>query len=95
VSREPKKPKGHGVHSADVRLTFIAKGGNRYDLARISKNRATFRNFVTLNPCDGEIVMTIDGEEERWNVRLPDGVTAGERFSRIEDIGAGATRISR
>ena len=37
-------------------------------------------------PAEGEIALSIDGRERRWNVHLPDGVVAGEPKSRIRPV---------
>ena len=39
-------------------------------------------------PADAEIAMWIDGREDRWRVRLADGIRAGERKTAISPCSA-------
>jgi hypothetical protein len=34
-------------------------------------------------PANAEIALSIDGDESRWTVHLPDGLVAGRRRTRI------------
>lgn len=34
-------------------------------------------------PAEGEIILTIDGDEDRWRVRLPEGLRPGPHRIRI------------
>jgi hypothetical protein len=36
-------------------------------------------------PTDAEISLTVDGQEERWRVRLPQGLRANERVVPISN----------
>jgi hypothetical protein len=39
---------------------------------------------IDLQPCDGKIIMTVDGEERQWNVRLMNGATPLDSTIRFE-----------
>ncbi len=61
-------------YSAEVRLWLEARG-EVFPLAQIGPGHVVFRQGVELEPCDGEVVMTIDGRERRWMVTIAEPVT--------------------
>ncbi|HVS40180.1 MAG TPA: hypothetical protein VMS17_31770 [Gemmataceae bacterium] len=65
-------------HSADVRIHLHVNG---YALAvsQLGPQFLVLRNPVDHPPCDAEIAMSIDGQESRWAVHLPNGVQVGRR----------------
>ena len=62
-------------HSADVRIQLILHGSS-IPVAQLGPD------FLLLDaPCDhppgpASIVLRVDQTEDRWNVRLPDGISA-------------------
>jgi len=59
--------------SSDVRLSLVA-AGQIFALSQIWPGHITLRQPAHLPVCDGEVVMDVDGREQRWQVRLVDGV---------------------
>lgn len=57
-------------------------GANSYELGQVGPDFLIFRDPTALTPCEGEVVMTIDGREHRWSVSLPEGRTADSRISK-------------
>jgi hypothetical protein len=55
--------------SAKVDLKLIVEGRT----FQLGPDRLIFRKARSLPPCEGEIVMTIDNQEQRWKVVLPNG----------------------
>jgi hypothetical protein len=60
-------------YSADVRL-YLVVGERSWRLSAIGPDHFVPREPIELQPCQGEIVMTVDREERRWDVVLIDGV---------------------
>jgi hypothetical protein len=61
-------------YSADVRLRLEAEG-RTWPLAKMGKNHVVAACPIELPPCDAVVILTVDGAERRWNVRLIDGAT--------------------
>jgi hypothetical protein len=61
-------------YSADVRLQPEAQG-QVWPLAKIGRDRIVPSEAIELPPCDAVVVMTVDGSERRWSVRLVDGAS--------------------
>ena len=57
--------------------------GHVLPIAQLGPDFLILKNPVDHPPADAEIEMSIDGHERRWAVRLVDGLTAGQRESRI------------
>ena len=64
-------------YSSDVRL-WLTVADQMYPLAQIWHDHIIFRNAVELPPCEGEVLMTVDGRPRRWRVRLEDGAVPFE-----------------
>jgi hypothetical protein len=69
-------------HSADVRIHLLVNG-SVLSVAQLGPRFIILRNPVDHPPCDAEIVMSIDGEESRWGVYLPDGLSVVGGRTRI------------
>ena len=69
--------------SATVDLKLIV-GDHTYDLGQVGPELVIFRNPVSLPPCDAVLVMTIDGHEQRSNIRLLDGASPDIRITRTK-----------
>jgi len=61
-------------YSAEVRLQMEAQG-RIWPLAKIGKDHVVPAGQIELPPCDAVVIMTVDGSERRWDVRLVDGVS--------------------
>jgi hypothetical protein len=76
------------THSAAVTLRFIV-GDASFELGQVGPEMLIFQQDCELPPCDGEVVMTIDGREYRTQVQLPDGRQRGESIARSVLIAPG------
>jgi hypothetical protein len=65
-------------HSADVRMHLLLNG-HTLRIAQMGPNFLVLADTVEHPPADAEIVMTVDGDTERWMVRLPNGLHSGEK----------------
>ena len=66
-------------YSAKVDLKLII-GDQTYQLGQVGPDRLIFRQALSLPPCEGEVVMTIDDEIQRWRVTLPNGSSSLSRI---------------
>ena len=64
-------------HSTEVHLALITAHG-MIRLAQIGPDYVIVAKPVDLPQCDAEIVMQIDSYEERWPVRLVEGIRAAD-----------------
>jgi hypothetical protein len=69
-------------YSADVRIELNVNGFV-LPLSQIGPDFVTLRTGIDHPPADAEIVMSIDGEVNRWNVHLPEGISSGQSRTRI------------
>jgi len=65
-------------HSATVTLTLVI-GDREIPLSQAAHDFVILRDFVDLEPCDAELVMTIDGHVDRTTVHLSQGCKLGNR----------------
>jgi hypothetical protein len=72
-------------YSADVRLSLVV-GDRSFDVGQVGPEDLVLREPVTLPPCEGEIVITIDGSERRYPVSLIDGVKETRTLVRYVDL---------
>lgn len=70
-------------HSAEVRLLLITADGT-YPLSQIAPHYVIVAKALELPPCDAEVVMQVDGAEDRWPVRLVEGVRASDEVVAID-----------
>ena len=59
-------------YSASVRLELWINDV-AHELAEIGPTWVYLREPLSLPPCAGEVVMTVDGHRETWPVALPNG----------------------
>jgi len=72
------KASSYGGHSAIVKMQLrfhgisipIAKMGPDYIVVNSTKDHP---------PCEATIELRVDDSESRWNVRLPNGISAGSK----------------
>ena len=74
------KPNNTG-YSTDVQMQLHVNG-YVLPIGQLGPNFIILRDPKDHVPTDAEIVMSIDGEVSRWNVRLPDGISAGRTRTR-------------
>lgn len=72
-------------HSAQVSLELVTESC-RIPLAQLARDFAIPRKPVTIAPCRGEILMTVDGLETRMPVFLPDGIEESLMRFRISSL---------
>lgn len=72
-------------YSSDVSLHLEAEG-QVWPLAKIGPDHVVPRERFDLPPCDAEIVMTVDGDERRWRVRLVRGVCYFDSTVRVKQF---------
>ena len=66
-------------YSAKVDLKLII-GDQTCQLGQVGPDRLIFRQALSLPPCEGEVVMTIDNDIQRWRVMLPNGSSSLSRI---------------
>jgi hypothetical protein len=69
-------------HSADVRIQLNVNGF-ALNVAQLGPDFITVRDALEHPPAEGEIVMSVDGKVRRWNVFLPEGISAAKPNSKI------------
>lgn len=72
-------------HSANVRINLLFKGST-FTISHLGPDYIRLQDAIELAPCDGQIVMVIDGHESRWPVHLPAGVHPGSERIPVEKI---------
>lgn len=80
---DPSKIKTN--YSAYVQL-FLIVGEESWKLAAIGPDSVTLRyDGIELQPCHGEVVMIVDGDERHWDVVLKHGAVPYETTIAISD----------
>jgi hypothetical protein len=69
---------GQGGHSADVRICLILNG-HCIPVAQLGPGFLLLDVLADHPAGEASIVMRVDQSEERWNVHLPDGISAGTK----------------
>jgi len=85
--------------SSNVNLNLIA-GNHTFRLSQIGPGYVILREAVSIDPCDAEIVVSVDGDDRRIPVQLVDGAVPSNRNVRVmhcvdgpdEDISSGQTK---
>jgi len=65
----------HGGHSADVRINLILNGDS-IPVAQLGPGFLLLDAATDHPPGPASSVLRVDQSERRWNVRLPDGISA-------------------
>ena len=63
-------------------MTLIVNGA-ALPIAQLGPDFLLLRETLNHPPTDATIVMQVDGNERKWTVSLPDGLTAGIEEVRI------------
>lgn len=77
-----KSNSNHRGYSADVRM-HLSLNGHTLRIGQLGPEFIILDDVVDHPPGQAEITMSIDGRVRRWNVQLPDGISAGETVTRI------------
>ena len=72
-------------HSADVRMRLMLNGWS-LPVAQLGPDFLILHEPREHPPADAEMSLIVDGHEERWTVRLPKGLQAGERIVPISVV---------
>jgi hypothetical protein len=65
-------------YSSNVTARLLV-AGKVYEVWKAGPDSIFLRTPVDLPPCDGEVVITVDGCEARHRVHLPGGASVAER----------------
>jgi hypothetical protein len=69
-------------HSADVRMRLLLNG-HSLRIAQMGPNFLLLEDTADHPPATAEVVVSVDGQAERWQVRLPNGLHSGEKHVLI------------
>ena len=61
----------------------LCLNGHIFPIAQMGPNFIVMRDSINHPPAEAEIAMWIDGREDRWRVRLENGIQAGQRKTVI------------
>lgn len=81
-------------YSSVVRLSLVVDG-TKYRLGKIGPDAITLQEPTELPECDAQVIMTVDGKEQRWDVFLPNGATPPETRISIRDRRPAVVETSR
>jgi hypothetical protein len=70
------KASSSGGHSAIVKMQ-LRFNGTSMPIAKMGPDYIVVRSASDHPPCEATIEMWVDDSESRWNVRLPNGISAG------------------
>jgi hypothetical protein len=65
-------------HSACVQMRLLI-GGHSLRVAQMGPNFLILDDTADYPPGNAEIVLSVDGQAERWTVHLPNGLHAGQK----------------
>jgi hypothetical protein len=66
----------YGGHSADVRMALLVNGLS-LPIAELGDDFLMLKTPAEHPPSIATMVLQVDDNERRWQVRLPDGISAG------------------
>jgi hypothetical protein len=69
-------------HSADVRIRLILNDRS-IPVAQLRPDFLILHEPIEHPPADAEMILIVDGREESWHVRLPEGLRTVEPITRI------------
>ena len=69
-------------YSSDVQMHLFVNG-RILSIGQLSIDFIMLDDAVDLPPSEAVISLSIDGDERRWTVHLPDGIKAGDVRTRI------------
>jgi len=72
-------------HSADVSMSVVVNGRS-IPIAQMGPDFLIIRERVEFPPSEGEITLRVDGHEEHWAVKLPEGIRPSETRTPVERI---------
>ena len=75
----------HGAHSAQVEMRLIVNGAS-ISITHMGPDFLFIESAGDQPPGDATVVLQGDQSERRWNVRLPDGISAGSKRVTIARV---------
>ena len=73
-----------GGHSAQVKMKLLVNGSS-ISVAQMGPDFLLLAETIDHPPTNASIVMQVDENERRWNVRLPNGISSeSKRVSILE-----------
>lgn len=78
-------PKTVASHSASVDIQLFVDG-QRLSVGKMGPDRIMLTSALNLPACEGELALSVDGNERRWPVRLPEGASESSPFVRVEQL---------
>ena len=69
-------------HSTVVRMQLCVNG-HIMSIGQLGPDFLILDNPTDHPACDGEVLMSIDGRERRWQVNLPNGINSAEAETAI------------
>jgi hypothetical protein len=66
-------------HSADVEMHLLLNGAS-FAISHMGPDYLRLRESVEHPPATGEVVLVIDGQESRWQVYFPQGISGQGRI---------------
>jgi hypothetical protein len=67
-----------GGHSARVKMQLVINGGS-IRVAQMGPDFLLLDEPIDHPPADASVVLQVDGRERRWNVLLPNGISAASK----------------
>jgi hypothetical protein len=68
----------YGAHSAQVEMQLIING-TAIGITHMARDFVIVESPADYPPGDASILLKVDESENRWNVRLPNGISAGSK----------------
>ena len=65
---------------------FLVIGQRRFSVANVDSNRCIVRSPESVPPTAAELVLRIDGDEQRWSVFLVDGISPNSGHVNFRDL---------
>jgi hypothetical protein len=72
-------------HSAEVRMRLLVNG-SCLRIAQMGPDFLILREDKVYPPSDAEVIFSVDGNEERWMVRLPSGICPDVQRTPVSKI---------
>jgi hypothetical protein len=72
-------------HSAVVELELIV-GGRSVELSQVAPEFLIVQHPENLAPCQAEVIVRVDGDENRRRVFLVDGISASSARVRVRNL---------
>ena len=80
------------AYSAQVDM-YLILNGRQFDLGQMGPQHCIVRDPAKTPPSSGVIVLTVDGNETRLPVFLPNGISASSRRVAYEQVSPAAAEL--